>query len=253
MNYLLMYDERKQAEEILDKGFYNETYNWKEALLVAKYYRHVLGYGNARIKTEIRKFCKTDPFFHPVPRESTIKNLVKHSKRAILDYTDPIEIRQSELDQIRVIKNFKFQQIALGILAITKRNLKYDHGYLNRYCWRDIKFVVNYRRTTRAEIENCFTELNSLGQVYPTNTTAHKILFIDDESSVVFRITTDGELKRLGSLYKEYCGGILIWCKTCGKETIKKSNRQSLCDECWREHRLSWDRERKRKLSKFHF
>jgi hypothetical protein len=239
MNHSLMYDERKQAEEIVKNGFEHGSYNWKEALLVAKYYRQVLGYGDARVKTEITKFCESnDSYFHPVPKRKTIKGLVKRSTQTLYDYTSPIDIRQAELDQIRNIKKFKFQQITLGILAITKRNFIYNNGYLNIYFWKDVKRVVNFRRTTNVEIERCFTFLNDLEMACPTrNTTAHKILFVDDTSPVFFHITTDTELKQLGETYKGYCGGELIWCRGCGKETIKKSNRKFLCNDCWKEKR----------------
>jgi hypothetical protein len=248
MNYLLMYDEKDLAENVMKNGFENGSYSWQEAVLVAKYLRWIGGYGDTKLKTEITKFCQDhDPFFYPVPRRNTIKSLIKKSNDILIDYTDPIDIRESELQKIKIIKNFKLQQIALGILAITKRNFKYSNGYINRYFWRDIRNVVNFRRTTNLEIEKCFTLMDELEMVFPSwNVNSHKLLILDNNTPVIFHLSADKELKGLGAKYKEMVGGEILYCSNCEKPILKRSNRQFLCEECWREHRLAWDLDRKR-------
>jgi hypothetical protein len=241
MNYLLMYDERKLAEQVLMNGFENGSYNWKEALLVAKHFRQIDGVGDSKVATQITSFCvANDPFFHPVPRSRTIKNLVRESRHSLVDYTDPIDIRQDEIDRIRNIKNFKLQQLGLGVLAIAKRNFKYNNGFLNRYYWKDVKGTVNIKHITNIEVERCFLVMKELEMVYASWTVnSHKILFIDHSSPVIFHIAEDREMRRLGAIYKEYCGGETSYCSSCGTEITKGSNRHRLCDECWREKELN--------------
>jgi hypothetical protein len=231
-----MYDEKELAENVINNGFENGSYNWQEALWVAKYFRHIYGYGDSKIGSQMLEFCtNNDPFFYPIPRRRTIKNLVRESRYVLYDYTDPLDIREAELEKINNIKNFKFQQIALGILTIAKRNYKYNAGYLNWYFWKDVKWVVNFKRINNLEIEKCFEVLNSLDMVYPTYTTnSHKILFLDSDSPVIFHVEVDREMRNLGLEYKKYRGGEIAYCSNCGNEIIKKSNRHHLCDNCWK-------------------
>lgn len=233
MNHLLMYDEKVLAEDILKEGFQNGSYNWHEALLVAKYFRQIYEFGDSRIKTELKDFCSSrDPFFYPEARINTIKNLIRRSKNVLIDYSDPIDIREVELGQIRSIKNFKFQQIALGILSIAKRNLKYSNGYVNRYCWRDIRNVVSFRRTTNTEIENCFTCMKKLNMVYPSwNSNSHRILILENESPIVFHISSDSELRNIGLKYKATCGGELGYCSICETEFVRMGKNHNLCEK----------------------
>ena len=63
-----MYNEEVDAKRIYENGFINNEYNFHESVLVAKHFRHILGYGDARVKSSLKEFCKNnDKFFNEIP------------------------------------------------------------------------------------------------------------------------------------------------------------------------------------------
>lgn len=236
----LISNEKELAEVVMNKGFSN-GFTFSEALAVAKYYRHILNYGDRRVRTSIIKFCQEhDVNFRPVPNKKEIKSLVARSKNHFY-VSETVIIRKAELDAIEKIKIFRFQRILLGLLVIAKLSGK---KYVPTYRWRDVKKIIS-RSVTTYEIKECIRLAFSIKLIgEPSNNDAyHKLLFVDELSEPVFIIKTEKDLLDLPKNYEIYSGGAFRYCVLCGKKFKKTGKKHILCPEHSREREL----ERKRK------
>lgn len=238
----LMFSELEDAKRILKNGF-SDGYKWSEALAVAKYYRHILGYGDAKVKTEITKFCEAnDRNFYPIPNIRWISKIVKSSIKEFKNTLDPIFIRKKEIDEIKKIKNFKYQKILIGFLALAKL-YKRDHVWLNE--WRAIRKTIS-RYIPNKTIINCITEAYSIGIIGEPKADFHSLLFINHESEIVISINNDKDFFNLGKRYEELNGGVLEYCKICGDEFVRKTSTHKYCEK----HQIEKRRERHLKYNK---
>ncbi len=224
------YDEEVIAKKIYKNGFQDESYSRWQATMVAKYFRWTLGYGDARIKSSLIKFCeKYDQNFNEVRQARSIKNAVSESKNEYVKKASPILITKLELDIIKSIRNFKAQKILLGFLIYAKR----DKGYVNRRNWTDVKRIAGLKINKK--------ELNSFVRIFyemgiiEIKGNSHFIKFINPLSDSVFLIQDEKTLYNLGNSYKEFCGGELAWCLICGKEFIRNGRTHHFCNECSKE------------------
>ena len=245
-NRSFIFNERILAEYLYKNGFTSETFNEREAVLVGKYFRFVLGYKDAKTKTFLKEFCEShDPFFYYEANIDFFKRILRKSKKDFIVKTDII-ITKGELDKIRTVKNFLAQKMYLGMLAVAKRG----YTYVPLTAWKDIKKIMNIKKTN-AEIYKQIHLLYTLGFLVPSESTeyeaSHKILVIYENSEPVFDIKSDRELYMLGQMYKDYCGGELEYCIVCGKEFVKRGKTDRFCDEHALEKKLENSRNRFKK------
>lgn len=244
MRRQFFYDEEIISEEIHKNGFRDGYYTVGQARLVAKYFRWRLGYGDARIKSALPEFCKQhDKNFRKVPNRKSIAEIVNASKKEFIKKASPISITKSELETIRTVKNFKAQRVLLGFLIIAKR----DDGHVSKNRWPQIKRIVGISISNK-EILKFARIFYDMGLIDVG--TDHTIKFINNSSEVAILISDEKTLYSISNLYKEYCGGEIAWCKECGKEYIKNSNRHSYCDECWKKKELEKTKNRMKKYRK---
>ena len=72
-NKLIIYDERVLAESIIQNGYTDREFIFWEAVLVAKYFRHVMGLGDSKTKTELENFTEqTADYFYKDNKTSVI-------------------------------------------------------------------------------------------------------------------------------------------------------------------------------------
>ena len=234
-----MYKELDIAKSLHDNGFTN-GYRMGEAIKVAKYMRHILGYGDARTKTELIKFCvKNDKLFRPVPNRSGIIKAVNGSKRGFTDTTDTVIITKNEINSIQQVKNFKYQKIMLAILLVCKIKNK-NSFWLNER--PSIRKIVS-RKISNDDIATCLTMYYGVEMVEVIGR-RHTLLFIDeytDKPSII--IDSDYAVHNLVSYYETVCGGEISYCKSCEKEIKRTSNRRAYCDHCGRDRELQRKRE----------
>jgi hypothetical protein len=243
----LIYDEREIGKEAFENGLI-EKFNWHECLALAKYFRFVLGYGDARVRSNLIVFMKRrDKNFNEIRYGKYLNDLISKSRKDFKN-TGEVSITKSELDFIRTIKNFKTQNIVLAILFVAKR--KTNDGYVGLNDWMYIR-EIGCRNFSRLDIEKAFTYLRTNGKKVESAdgkdfSGGHKILFINNDSDVVFEIKDNKTAKGLRQLYKEWCGGELSWCKGCESEFIKIGKNHNLCESCSKEK----ERERKREWAR---
>lgn len=226
-----LYDERILANNIYNNGFTN-GYDRKEALLLAKYFRHVLGYGDTRIKKKIIEACSKDIYFNAVTESSSIKFFVRNSKKDFFVKTN-VFVTKKEIEKVKKIKNFGAQKVYLGLLLLARRS-----GYNNvPLLFTEIKKIADLN-VTNNELSHLFHLIYKSGLIYPIEisntkkTTGYqKILDMDFDGIPEIEIRDDREFFNFGKTYEKYCGGYLVYCEVCGKEEIRKSSAHKLCEQ----------------------
>lgn len=239
-----LYDESETATIIYNNGFTN-GYDRREAYLLAKYFRHILGYGDIRIKKKIIEFCSKEKYFNSVTEASRIKSFVKNSKHEFVINTS-VFITKDEIDRVRPVKSFDAQKVYLALLVIARRN-----GSINV----PIKNITEIKKMaglscTNLEIQvNLFNILYTSNLIYPIVSEKggrkngyQKLLKMDFDGKPEILIHNDKEIYELGKTYEKYCGGYLIYCQVCKKEMIRKGSNHRLCEE----HFIEKERVRKR-------
>lgn len=235
-----LYNEEELSKYIYENGFSDGEYDRREAVLVSKYMRHVLGYKDTHLKKRLIEFCKTDRLFNEVLENNFIKDCVNQSKRRFV-VRESLSITSNELLKIRTIKNFKAQKTYIGLLAIAKKN-GYDCVSVKDYPL--LKRIAGIGSETD-ELYNNLHLLFKLKFIYPIDKTdkgAQKLLVIDWDSFPEIIINKNSDMNRLGKIYEEYCGGYLLYCEDCGVEFVRNGKSQKYCEV----HSIERERNRKR-------
>jgi hypothetical protein len=232
---LFFSDEKKDAEIIFKNGFAKGEYNNYDAYLVAKYFRNELGYGDRRVKNSLIAFCcENDKNFNYVLNRSSIAKIIRNSSSEWRNKKSAIYITKREIEKIRKIKNFDYQKILLLFLIFAKR----ERGYVYDGRWADIKRLSGLRITNR-EIHKALYFGYKEGMVRDSNDN-HFIRFIDDETSnPEITLSAEKQILNVSKIYENYCGGVLVYCKDCGKEFMKSVSGSKLCQECLRVKRTN--------------
>ena len=241
-NKLIIYDERVLAESIIQNGYTDREFIFWEAVLVAKYFRHVMGLGDSKTKTELENFTEQTADYFYKDNKNIKKKIKRILKLSVHDFKaiQPVYITKSELEKIRNIKNFKYQKIALGLLFLSKIN----NGWVADYKKKSLKAILS-QNVYKKDIHLTIAYMVRLGMCIVSGTT--KLTFIDNDSDIVFSINNDKIARNLGNMYVRHCGGELAWCKNCGKEFMKTGKNHRFCEECSKEIQLINHRKRNKK------
>jgi hypothetical protein len=224
----IIYDEEEIGKNIYEKGFVEEI-RWAELVPLSKYMRRLFNCGDDKMKTLLNEFLSKTPYFVRVRMRGFVGKIVKKSKDDYIK-TGSVTIRESEINKIREIKNFRSQKIALAILFISKREK--NKGYVNLDDWKDVKVATSTSRITNFDIQNVLSYMYQNGFEINVNERYHQILFADNKSEAAIVVDSDRSARNLGNLYKEWCGGELGYCKTCSKEFVKNGKNHYYCEGC---------------------
>lgn len=239
----MMYSEKEDAERVLRNGF-TDGYSRYEALVIAKYYRHVLGYGDSRTKTKLIEFCSQDHNFYPIAKREAIRRILKDSRKDFKDTSKTFGITVEEIEAIKTVKNYKFQLVLLAMLAIAKNNNR-SIVWINE--WRNIRKITS-RYITNRVIRSAITTAYAQGLIREPKDALHELAFIDNSNALwSIKIHNDKDLFNLSEMYKKLNGGEIFYCKMCGTEVEKNSNRHKYCNTCWTEKEKADWKVRKRR------
>lgn len=219
-----LYDEKEMATKIYNNGFTN-GYDRRETLLLAKYFRHILGYGDLKLKNKIIDFCSRDKYFNAVTESSQIKSFVKNSKYDFVINTS-VFITKDEINRVTLVKNFDARKVYLALLAIARRNNFTNVSIKNI---TEIKKIANINCTNK-EVGDLYHILYKSNLIYPIVMENNegvvgyqKILNMEFDGQPEILINNDKEIYELGKTYEKYCGGYLLWCEDCEEEFIRKN------------------------------
>lgn len=189
----------------------------------------------------LNDFClKYDNQYNFVQDRRIIENAVRIGKKNnIIKGIVSVDITIPELDTISQIKDFKKQKILFAMLVISKAT----HNNSDRYfvARNNDRHVMNMAKAGISiskydKFLHCFLglglisiRLESRNNKYNSN----EIMYCFPKAEIAFTIedVDDNPIE----YYLNYYGGEQFFCKTCGKMTTKKSNRQILCPSCWEE------------------
>jgi hypothetical protein len=223
----LMFNEELLAGEIYSNGFVNKVYDFGEGVLVAKYLRHILGYGDAKIKSSLIEFCeKNDVFFNTILSMKKIRLSVTKSKKPFVNKSNPIPVCQEEIDVINGVKGYKQKRVLFAILVLAKKE---SNGLLYLNSWNNIRHVLHCK-TTNKEILSLMELYYSLG-LMQVGEYYHKPTFINRESPAITTISSK-DIYSLNLVFEKLFGRDLFVCVDCHGEFEKKSYNQKRCKPC---------------------
>jgi hypothetical protein len=238
-------NELEHAENMLLHGFRNYV-SFQELSILCKYYRYI-GITEEGLEQKLIDFCiEKDPQFNENIHIGAILNCIRDSKKYVLRVPVDVPIRRNELDIIRSLKNYRHEKVLLSLLFLGKyynlTNTKIDHAISNNYYVKDKdSLILQLAHTYEKKGENIFFNLvqkELIGWMKKDGGYFLKFTNALDDSPIEFMIT---DIKNIIRFYPDYC-------KKCGKAIEKKSNRQYLCEDCWKEKEKGIWRESKRKI-----
>ena len=234
--------ESAAAKEILDRKTVGKN-TYADLILLIKYFYSEANSSNKKLKTdeviaELQEYLKNQyDNYHSVDWYNRLEKLIKKYKKIPLFDVDSIPITETELTVIRNIDNKRLEKIAFVCLTIAKyynlRN-KLNNDYVNV----DYSVIFNLARvkaTVMYEQPLLLHELKEMNLVQTANRIDNpnfRVLFIDDNSPVVLRITDLRELGYQYLIYRDKKGSSYIKCERCGVLLRKKNNATKYCPAC---------------------
>jgi len=244
---MIIFDELKYAENLLEREF-NGFIRWRDLLILAKYYRS-LGKVGIQLEKSILDFCTNKvKGFNEVRNDSKIQSAIRKSKKQPLKISDYVVITKKEIERIRSINDYKIEKILFLMLVVCKINHPKDYvgtHYLNQNFSYLVKLANVYMtKNERNSLKYFLHQKGFLDCPEPNrfNVTYGKesfiILYVDNKSEEYLRVV---DFDNIVKYYKPVC-------EKCGEIIEKNSNRQKMCENCQKEHRKEWDRDRKKKI-----
>lgn len=243
------FDEKKDAEDIIEHGFPEGKINYGDMQKVAKYFRNVSGFGQTRLERELIKFCKEqDESFNPIVERESIKKWIKSAMTNTLRKVNEIVITEPEVEVIKKVKDLKHRKILFATLIIAKA-IKQGKTSIAKKESTSEKYYIQYGRfmdiirlakVQITEVQLCdilhnFVE-EGLIELYNPEREVISLSFVNNYAPKVFSFL---EPEKFNDYYNQYFNGKIIYCKTCGKEMVKKANNHTRCDECAYKAKLS--------------
>ena len=116
----IVLDERKYAEEILEKGEVGSKPT-STLFLLSKYYRQNKELSEKKTVQALHSFMAEHyKNYNPVLWEDIIDDIAKKGKKYPLQEIDHIGITQNEIDQIAKVTSLKYQKLLFVMLCYAK-------------------------------------------------------------------------------------------------------------------------------------
>ena len=237
-----LFDEEKKAKEIVENGFEENKVDYGDIYLVAKYFRQKEKLGAVRLERRLIEFCKEqDKNFNPVKNKREIKKWVKSAMNYNLRKVDTIFIAQEEIDFLKTIESNRDRKILFMILVFVRgakkantRREKREHKKSDKYYlhYNNFKDIVKMTELTNISETKLAKILHKYKEHFLFYNPEKEIIRVDyvTPSSDFVKVMKD--LDNPLETYQEIFGKNMSYCELCGKEIVKKSNRQISCEEC---------------------
>jgi hypothetical protein len=186
------------------------------------------------------EFCKKfNPDYNEVLNGEILDIAVRQSKNRSLRVCNHIVITESELSKIRSVKNYRYEKILFVMLVMSKAlkpnyTSKDGKSYLNENFGDVLRFAkVSAGKIEKIRIKNDLFKLGMIDAIFPDSRSVCNgrdnflLKYRDDNSPIA--IDVDNILEMINA-YPYFCSA-------CGKTMIRRNNRQTTCDNCYKEKR----------------
>jgi len=252
----LIFDELAEAKKILsDKDL--EYFNLNKMTILAKYFSYI-GKSKKEIRESMIDFCNSQHYIkYDSGDDATITKAINSLKKYKIRLPKMCFVTQDELDEIGTINNPKTERIFFVMICLAKYAKETNTAKVQKE-YPEEKLI--YWGTT-AELfklarysENFFNRNIIIGDIEDLSyietkpnkdrTKNHIEIntYYKGSSPVIFFDNPEYVYK----LYKAYKDEKLIQCVVCGNSTVKNSNRQTMCERCWKENRRIYKTEKQR-------
>ena len=234
---MLILNENKFAETLLSDGLADCSPHTAIALL-ARYYRHTLGYKKKQIREAIIDYLEKYYPRYEIEQFDWIEYVEKitmRSRRLPVPFvSDGIRITKSEIDTIDNIKNETLARLCFTMLCVAKLNdqkNKNNNGWVNL----DDRELFRLARVTckSGDRDVKIGRLQRMGLLeFPkkNDNLNFRVTFINDADDEALFIT---DVRELGYEYMSYKGGGFIRCQECGRLTkSNKAGTKKYCENC---------------------
>jgi hypothetical protein len=244
-------DEKQYAENLLIHGF-SYFMSLRDLSVLAKYF-YYLGHNKKEIECNLIKFCqKYNSSFNTIISNWVIKKSLTICKNYKLRIPMEVNITENELNTISQLDNYKYEKILFVMLVcaknekLNKTKIKEKRINADKISKYKNNFYVNSKFTeilklakvniSKDERNKILYDLNQMGLVEATHNGSFKINFVDitNATEVPVNVLSDDNMI---DAYKQWKPKETIKCSECKCTIEKKSNRHTLCDNCYKEHR----------------
>ena len=234
-----VFNEKIYAENLLKDGF-TDYLIWKDLLILSKYFRYN-GQKRAEIKKSIIEFYKKFSIYNETIAGAKIDNAVKKSEKYILRISPDISITKSEVEKIRLLKNYKLEKICFVMLVMSRSNKIAFNSQSPRY-YLNMNFSeilveskVYVSKTERNKIKHELFKLNMICAPDPNKMSEYnnhgemfELLFINEDSLDEIIVT---DMNNIILFYPQKC-------VQCGEEMPDRKKRlREICDKCYEKKR----------------
>lgn len=241
---MIILDEKAYAESLIKNGSQSLYPKVKDVTFLAKYYYYI-GLSTSEVKLKLKEYCfKTDKNFNMVVNGWKIKSAINTAKRYRLKTIFPIMVTKAEVETIKQWKDYNYQKI-LFVLIVMAKFSKYSNTrikstvktkainnfYANETAIDIFKMArIFVRKNKRYDM---FYKFHIAGILDFTRHDSFKIKCIVENSEPEIVVT---DFDNLVLHWQRFCGEPVAGCK-CGRLFLRRSNRHSMCRQCWKEHR----------------
>lgn len=224
-------------------------------IILAKYFEH-LGMAKKEIREELIKYCNSqNRIKYDDGDEKTISDAIDNLKKYKIRLPATCVITQKELNEIGTIGNEKTERIFFVMICLAKYMAKTNTARKQKIYsdnklifWGSTAELFKLSRYSnnffdRNIIIGDIEDLGHIKTVPNEDRTKNHIninTFYEDSEPVIFFDNPEFVYK----LYKAYKNKKIIQCEVCGNSTVKNSNRQTMCEKCWKERRMEQNREK---------
>lgn len=235
MNLQIITNEVKVAEKILDGSYGKPINKHTKIFTLAKYYLHHKQETVDDTIYHIHNYLResSDKYIWEM-NDDYVSSVVKKAYQSPLIKIDSVEIYESEIEQIRKVKNLIKEKVLFSYLVHAKINYQIKeltNGWV-RDSSKDIFYSVGINYTSKRR-ELIIKDLITDGYLTTTKS-------IDNTTKQVCFMALTGKLsieidnfEQLGLQYESLTGICeVIECENCGKLIRRKNNKIRYCKDC---------------------
>lgn len=244
INKHFLFNEKEEAERILEEGFDTELIDYGRMYVIAKYFREKYNYEEKELRKKLVEFCKEhDRNFNPVLQSKYLDKWVDSAMKYNLRRIDSVFISNKDVAFLKTIKNERDRRLLFAAVVLakalkisgTRRNkekYKTSNNYYIKYNnFKDIIRISAVKNMSETKVAKMFHNYLDYISVYPPEKELIRLDFIDSESGNDIKVDN---LDDISGIYKELFGhiGDKTFCERCGVGITKQSNRQKYCKSC---------------------